>query len=130
MPVRRGFWIALGLAIVIAIVALLSGCVAYSDGERAGYVIKFSNKGFVCKTWEGTMNLGGISRANDSDGNATLVATTFDFTITDKQPDLVKLFKDAVSNGKRVKVTYNQIAFPDPCTTDSGYFITAAEFTQ
>ena len=24
----------------------------YSSGERAGYVQKFSSKGYVCKTWE------------------------------------------------------------------------------
>src|SRR5512147_2373126 len=26
---------------------------SYSTGERAGYVQKFSRKGWVCKTWEG-----------------------------------------------------------------------------
>ncbi len=27
----------------------------YSDGERAGWVQKFSHKGWVCKTWEGEL---------------------------------------------------------------------------
>src|SRR5262245_4925652 len=27
----------------------------YSSGERAGYVQKFSLKGWVCKTWEGEL---------------------------------------------------------------------------
>ncbi len=27
----------------------------YSSGERAGYVQKFSKKGWVCKTWEGEL---------------------------------------------------------------------------
>ena len=26
---------------------------SYSEGERAGYVQKFSSKGWLCKTWEG-----------------------------------------------------------------------------
>lgn len=26
---------------------------SYSEGERAGYVQKFSKKGWLCKTWEG-----------------------------------------------------------------------------
>jgi hypothetical protein len=28
---------------------------SYSAGERAGYVQKFSKKGWVCKTWEGEL---------------------------------------------------------------------------
>ena len=26
---------------------------SYSEGERAGYIQKFSRKGWICKTWEG-----------------------------------------------------------------------------
>ena len=28
---------------------------SYSDGERAGYLQKFSRKGWICKTWEGEL---------------------------------------------------------------------------
>ena len=28
---------------------------SYSEGERAGYVQKFSKKGWLCKTWEGEL---------------------------------------------------------------------------
>ena len=28
---------------------------SYSDGDRAGYLQKFSRKGWVCKTWEGEL---------------------------------------------------------------------------
>ena len=28
---------------------------SYSSGERAGWVQKFSRKGWICKTWEGEM---------------------------------------------------------------------------
>ena len=30
---------------------------SYSSGERAGYVQKFSRKGWVCKTWEGELTM-------------------------------------------------------------------------
>ena len=30
---------------------------SYSKGERAGYVQKFSKKGWICKTWEGELAL-------------------------------------------------------------------------
>ena len=28
---------------------------SYGNGERAGYVQKFSNRGYICKTWEGEL---------------------------------------------------------------------------
>ena len=30
---------------------------SYSSGERAGWVQKFSRKGWICKTWEGELAL-------------------------------------------------------------------------
>src|SRR4029079_4206301 len=42
---------ALGLALWLAVALRWS----YSDGERAGYVQKFSRKGWLCKTWEGEL---------------------------------------------------------------------------
>ena len=33
---------------------------AYSDGERVGYVQKFSRKGWLCKTWEGELAMANV----------------------------------------------------------------------
>ena len=51
-----------GLVIaVVVLAALVAGYFAivlnwnYSTGERAGWVQKFSNKGWLCKTWEGEL---------------------------------------------------------------------------
>jgi len=30
---------------------------SYSTGERAGFLQKVSNKGWICKTWEGELSL-------------------------------------------------------------------------
>ena len=49
------------LGILIGAALLVSGYTwamlhwSYSTGERAGYVQKFSKKGWICKTWEGEM---------------------------------------------------------------------------
>lgn len=55
---RRIKWIALaallpalGFAAYLAFVLNWS----YSDGERAGYLQKFSRKGWICKTYEGEL---------------------------------------------------------------------------
>ena len=57
---RRGWlkWVAgaalLPLLIFAAYLAFVLSW-SYSDGERAGYLQKFSRKGWVCKTYEGEL---------------------------------------------------------------------------
>ena len=36
---------------------------SYASGERAGYVQKFSKKGWVCKTWEGEIAMANLPGA-------------------------------------------------------------------
>jgi hypothetical protein len=49
--------ISLGVlsALIFAAWIALALTWTYSDGERAGYVQKFSRKGWLCKTWEGEL---------------------------------------------------------------------------
>ena len=58
---RRTHWFK-WIALAALLPALLFGAYlafvlnwAYSDGERAGYLQKFSRKGWVCKTYEGEL---------------------------------------------------------------------------
>lgn len=51
-------WIALALLLPALLFAAYLTFVlnwSYSDGERAGYLQKFSRKGWVCKTFEGEL---------------------------------------------------------------------------
>src|SRR5205823_6184393 len=58
---RRHRWKILLLAFVAAVAAVASAWTAltltfsYSDGDRIGYVQKFSHKGWICRTWEGEL---------------------------------------------------------------------------
>jgi len=51
------------IGIVLLAVGLFAGYTwlaltwSYSSGERAGYVQKFSKKGWLCKTWEGELQM-------------------------------------------------------------------------
>src|SRR5215213_10063662 len=62
-PRRRGcgkpilvlLLLALVAAGIFALWAWITLSYDYADGERAGYVQKFSNKGWICKTWEGEL---------------------------------------------------------------------------
>lgn len=85
---------------------------SYSSGERAGYVQKFSHKGWLCKTWEGELAM--VSMPGT-------MSEKFQFSVTD----------DAVSDkinknlGKRVSLTYEQhVGVPSTCFAETQYFVT------
>ena len=67
----------------------------YSSGERAGYVQKFSKKGWICKTWEGELAMVSLPGT---------MPEKFYFTV---RTDSIAARINA-SLGKRVAVTYRQ----------------------
>lgn len=104
------------------IVLLLAGCgrgFDYSDGQRTGVIYKFSQKGYLCKTWEGTMAI--------STGQAVTELVTFDFSVENNNPTLIADINRVLNSGERVRLTYNQRAFTGPCQPDSDYWITKVE---
>lgn len=83
----------------------------YSSGERAGYVQKFSSKGYVCKTWEGEIVL--VSMPGTQ-------AEKFNFTV--KNDTVAKKVIDSL--GKRVRISYEEHkGIPSSCFGDSAYFV-------
>lgn len=72
----------------------------YSEGTRAGDLIKISRKGVVFKTYEGQLNLGGFQ----SDSNDGLSGNIWDFSVTnDEVYEQLQQYE-----GKRVKLHYKQ----------------------
>ena len=52
----RFVWIAVAVVVgVLGAWTLFTLNWSYSEGERAGYVQKLSERGWICKTWEGEM---------------------------------------------------------------------------
>ncbi len=85
---------------------------SYSDGERAGYVQKFSRRGWVCKTWEGDLALVNLPGQP---------AELFPFTVRD---DVVAAKINALV-GRRVALRYVQhVGIPSKCFGDTQYFVT------
>src|SRR5262245_58874821 len=68
---------------------------SYSSGERAGWVQKFSHKGWICKTWEGEMAMVSMPGASTE---------KFLFTVWDDGT------ADAINKlmGRRVSLSYVQ----------------------
>ena len=85
---------------------------SYSKGERAGYVQKFSKKGWICKTWEGELAMINIP------GTLT---EKFNFTVHDEA--LVKKINESM--GKRVALVYEEhVGVPSSCFGDTGHYVT------
>jgi len=112
------------LTFILVVLLLFSGYVwialnwSYSDGERAGYLQKFSSKGWICKTWEGELLMTTVPG---------VIPEKFEFTVRD--PAIAGQLMAAA--GKRVIVSYAQHkGIPSSCFGDSQYFVERVQFSQ
>jgi hypothetical protein len=108
----------------IAAVALISVyCMtmlnwSYSKGERIGYIQKFSEKGWLCKTWEGELQMLPIAGA---------LPEKFIFSVRDTSV----VTKINSSLGKKVVLYYEQHkGLPTTCFGESEYFAVDARILQ
>jgi hypothetical protein len=100
--------------IVLAVVAYtwLTLNFSYSTGERAGFLQKVSQKGWICKTWEGELSLVALPGA---------APEKFEFSVRD---DAIAARLNAAV-GQRVALTYEQHrGIPSNCFGETEYFIT------
>lgn len=92
----------------------------YSDGEKSGYITSLSKKGIMFKTWEGSMNMGGMRKEVDSEGIAHMVPNTFEFTVHDEK--IVKELTSKMETGGFVTLLYDKWLV-HPFSVDSPYII-------
>jgi hypothetical protein len=91
---------------------------SYASGERAGFVQKLSDKGWLCKTWEGEMAMVTMPGT---------VSEKFYFTV----PDAAVAAKINASLGKRVALHYEQHKWlPNSCFGETEYFVTSMQVTE
>lgn len=84
---------------------------SYSKGERAGYVQKFSKKGWICKTWEGELAIVSIPGT---------MSEKFYFTVRDDS--VAARINQTLA--KRVALTYQQHkGIPTSCFGETEYFV-------
>jgi hypothetical protein len=112
MSIRSAFVFAVAVLAVIAGYVLVVMFWNYSSGERAGWVQKFSSKGWLCKTWEGEMAM--VSMPGTT-------ADKFFFTVWD---DEVAAQINKVM-GKRVSLHYEEkVGIPTSCFGETRYYVT------
>lgn len=91
---------------------------SYSDGNRAGYIQKFSKKGWLCKTYEGELAMTTVP------GVAPVL---WPFTVWDDRVG------DELSRvmGKRVVLHYKEYRYlPTSCFGDTYYFVDRVEVQE
>jgi hypothetical protein len=103
-----------GLPLIALLLALYFFVVLswnYSTGERAGWVQKFSKKGWICKTWEGELAMVTMPGANPE---------KFFFTVWDDATaaQINRLM------GKRVSLHYEEkVGLPTSCFGETRHWV-------
>jgi hypothetical protein len=116
--------IKIGLLLLVVAVALCAGYMmivlnwSYSKGERIGYVQKFSEKGWLCKTWEGELQMLPVPGA---------VPEKFIFSVRDRA--VIEKFHS--SQGKKISLSYEQHkGIPTNCFGESEYFAVGVKILE
>jgi hypothetical protein len=107
--------------IVVVVLLVLAGITwvsltwVYSEGERAGYVQKFSRRGWVCKTWEGEMAM------------VTMPGTMSEkFAFTVRDPAVATQLNANI--GQRLTLHYDQHKWiPNSCFGETEYWVTGVK---
>jgi hypothetical protein len=122
--VKRHPWVTVVSVVIVlpllvfALWATITLNVTYASGERAGFLQKLSKKGWLCKTWEGELQLVNIPGA---------APEKFYFTVrSDSLADVMNTMA-----GKQIVLSYKQHrGVPTSCFGDTEYFVHSARFVN
>ena len=116
---KKWKWILAGVLLMpfvgFALWAWMTLSFTYSSGDRAGYLQKFSRKGWLCKTWEGEIAMANLPGT---------MPQIFSFTVRD---DSIAAILNGMS-GQRVAIYYEQHrGVPTSCFGETEYFVVRAQ---
>ena len=122
---RRRHWRMLSLLFVIIVpIGLFAAwswvtlSYSYSTGERAGYAQKLSEKGWLCKTWEGELAMANLPGT---------MPEIFKFSV--RNDSIAHLIEKNL--GKRVSISYAQHrGVPTTCFGETEYYITNVRLVE
>jgi hypothetical protein len=108
---KLGFWLLVVPALLIALYFFAVMKWNYSTGERAGWVQKFSKKGWFCKTWEGELSMVSMPGA---------APEKFFFTVWDEK--IAAEINGAM--GRRVSLHYEEkVGLPTTCFGETRHWV-------
>jgi hypothetical protein len=114
-PLASAATIVVGLPVILfALWMTIALNFSYSSGERAGFLQKISKRGWLCKTWEGDLQLTALPGA---------APEKFYFSV---RSDSIATVLNSLA-GKQAVLTYEQHkGLPGSCFGDTQYFVTGA----
>ena len=118
---KKFIGISLGILLIVGFFGSYFLFGTYSKGKRAGQLMKLSEKGFIFKTWEGQLNVGGLQ---DADGSGTS-STIWSYSVKDEK--VVEQIYALMEDGSRARLTYEEKFFTLPWWGDTHHFITKVE---
>ena len=110
---KKALKIFLVVLVVVTVLFFWVCSWTYSEGSRAGQLIKISKKGVVFKTYEGQLNTGGFQMAEGIQGNI------WEFSVIDDE--VLKQFDKL--EGKKVKVYYKERYKSMPWVAKTNYIV-------
>jgi uncharacterized protein YxeA len=116
------------IAVIVALVVVtffILNAANFSSGYRAGVPIKVSHKGILFKTWEGQLNIGGLTNSGQG-----AIPTTWAFSIESDKEQVREDIEDAIKRGKRVKLNYEEKYIKFFWKGDTKYFVNDVEVLE
>ncbi|WP_025762587.1 hypothetical protein [Dyadobacter tibetensis] len=118
---KKWTYLLIFLAIVFGVLYYISFGY-YSEGKRGGFVNKLSKKGYLFKTYEGELRIGGMY-----EGDGTMNAAEWQFSVSPKNEEAIANLEEAIKNGTRVSLTYEEKFFKLPWNGETKYFVTQVD---
>ncbi len=106
--------------VILTAVLLFLAYGVYSEGTRAGFVIKVSKKGVLVKTWEGQLNLQSFGATNPNNA----FSEVFEFSVQRGDTATYKLLQEVSLTGERINLHYKEKYAALPWIGDTRYFVT------
>jgi hypothetical protein len=115
---KLSFWLLVVPVVLITVYFAVVLKWNYSTGERAGWVQKFSKKGWICKTWEGELSMVSMPGASPE---------KFYFTVWDE-----KVAADInAAMGRRVSLHYDEkVGLPTTCFGETRHWVNGITVVQ
>lgn len=116
--VMKRFLTYAGVSVLIVFIIYLAFIyfVTFSEGYRAGELIKISKRGLIFKTWEGRLSQG-VSEEQQ-----------FNFSVQKKDKEVLEKLKEF--QGKKVKVTYIERFGTFVWLGDTKYYVKEVELLK
>ncbi|MCS6935719.1 MAG: hypothetical protein NZM35_11325 [Chitinophagales bacterium] len=116
MPViKKVLFILLGVIVTGVAITLLVCNYTYSEGTRAGVLTKLSKRGYILKTYEGELNMGGMGNIP----NTAPANQIWYFSVKDAaMADTLRQYE-----GQRVVLSYEEKIKAMPWQGETNYFV-------